>query len=143
MTRQTRTRRPAQPAIALSPRNVVLAGLGAVSLGHQQARQAAADFAKGADALRVKAETAVRQTRQQAARLEKQARQEVARLEKQAKATVAPITRQAVGLAGQAQARIQPVLVRLGLAKAPAKRAPRRAARAAARPAVKRTRKRA
>lgn len=141
MTRQTRPRRPAPPAIALSPRNIVLAGLGAVSLGRQQARQAAADFAQGADALRARAEAAVRKARQQATRLEKQARQEAARFEKQAKATLAPIARQAAGLAGQAQARIRPVLARVGLAakKAPARRAPRRAAR----PAAKRTGKRA
>lgn len=141
MTRQTRPRRPAPPAIALSPRNVVLAGLGAVSLGRQQVRQAAADFAQGAEALRAKAEAAVRKGRQQAVRLEKQARQEAVRLEKQARATLAPMARQAAGLADQAQARIQPVLARFGLVakKAPARRAPRRAAR----PAAKRSRKRA
>lgn len=139
MTRSTTTRRTARktttkPKTELSPRAVLLAGLGAVSLGRKQALKSVDGLASGADELRSRAEAAARE-----------AGNRVAKFRKQAKAKLAPVQKQANQFALKAQAefetRFAPVLAKLG-AKAPAKRATRTAKRPA-RPAAKRARKRA
>ena len=135
MTRSTKTRRTARKTkTELSPRAVLLAGLGAVSLGRKQALKSVDGLATGAQTLRARAETAALKAGNQ-----------VAKIRKQAKAKLAPVQKQATQFANQAQAefeaRFAPVLVKLG-AKAPAKRTTR-ATKRTTRPAAKRTRKRA
>lgn len=137
MTRSTtprRTARKTKTKTELSPRAVLLAGLGAVSLGRKQALKSVDGLATGADDLRSRAEAAARE-----------AGNRVARFRKQAKAKLAPVQKQASQFAVKAQAefetRFAPVLAKLG-GKAPAKRAARTAKRPA-RPAAKGTRKRA
>lgn len=127
MTRSTPTRRRILRNTEVSPRTVMLAGIGAASLGRKQAIRSLDGLAELPEAIRVRAEEAARE-----------AGNSVAKFRKQAKAKLAPVQKQAAVFAQQAQAefetRFAPVLVKLG-AKTPAKRAPR--------PAAKRTRKRA
>ena len=136
MTRTTKTRRtPRKAATPAAPRDFLLAGIGAVSLGRKQAIKSIEGFATGADTLRERADAAARQ-----------AGSRVAKFRKQAQAKLAPVQKQATAFAAQAQAefeaRFAPVLAKLGLAPAKAKR-PARAAKRVARPAAKRARKRA
>ena len=132
MTRSTPTRRRSPRKTEVSPRTVVLAGIGAASLGRKQAIRSIDGLAELPDTLRLRAEQTARE-----------AGKTVARFRKQAKARLAPVKKQVAGFAQQAQAefetRFAPVLVKLG-AKAPAKRAARKSTRTA-RPAAKRTRK--
>ena len=134
MTRSTPTRRRSPRKTEVSPRTVVLAGIGAASLGRKQAIRSIDGLAELPDTLRLRAEEAARE-----------AGKTVARFRKQAKARLAPVKKQVAGFAQQAQAefetRFAPVLVKLG-AKAPAKRTARKSTRTA-RPAAKRTRRRA
>lgn len=134
MTRSTPTRRRSPRNTEVSPRTVVLAGIGAASLGRKQAIRSIDGLAELPDTLRLRAEEAARE-----------AGKTVARFRKQAKARLAPVKKQVAGFAQQAQAefetRFAPVLVKLG-AKAPAKRTARKSTRTA-RPAAKRTRRRA
>ena len=127
MTRSTPTRRRTRKT-EVSPRTVVLAGIGAASLGRKQAIKSI----ELPETLRLRAEDAARE-----------AGKSVAKFRKQAKAKLAPVKKQVAGFAQQAQAefetRFAPVLVKLG-AKAPAKRTARKATRTA-RPAARRTRK--
>ncbi len=125
MTRKTTTRRtrkttrtPAR-ATAVTPRAVLLAGLGAVSLGRKQARKSIASLATGADDLRHRADD-----------LAREAGSRVARLRKQARTTLAPVKKQVEQLAKQAQAGVDKTLVKLGVKPAPTRRrAPAKAAR--------------
>jgi len=134
MTRSTPIRRRTPRKTEVSPRTVLLAGIGAASLGRKQAIKSIDDLAELPETLRQRAEVAARD-----------AGSRVARFRKQAKAKLSPVRKQVAGFARQAQAefetRFAPVLVKLG-AKAPAKRTARKATRAA-RPAAKRARKRA
>jgi len=134
MTRSTTTRRRSPRKTEISPRNVLLAGIGAASLGRKQALKSIDDLAELPEVIRQRADAAARE-----------AGSRVAQFRKQAKAKLAPVKKQVAGFAQQAQAefesRFAPVLVKLG-AKAPAKRTARKATRTA-RPAAKRTRKRA
>ncbi len=134
MTRSTTPRRRSTRKTELSPRTVLLAGIGAASLGRKQAIKSIDGLAELPETLRQRADDAAREAGSQ-----------VARFRKQAKAKLAPVKKQVAGFAKQAQAefetRFAPVLVKLG-AKAPAKRTARKATRTA-RPAAKRTRKRA
>jgi len=134
MTRSTPIRRRTPRKTEVSPRTVLLAGIGAASLGRKQAIKSMDDLAELPETLRQRAEVAARD-----------AGSRVARFRKQAKAKLAPVRKQVAGFAQQAQAefetRFAPVLVKLG-AKAPAKRTARKATRTA-RPAAKRARKRA
>lgn len=128
MTRTRTIRRAVRKTkTKLTPRAVLLAGIGAASLCRKQALRSVDGLAASADTLRNRAETAARE-----------AGSAVAKLRKQAKARLAPVQKQAAQFAQLAQAefeaRFAPVLARLG-AKAPAKKRPARAA--------KRTRKRA
>lgn len=134
MTRSSPTRRRSTrtPALTLSPRAVILAGLGAVSLGRKQAIESIDGLADGATALRSRADAAARD-----------AGSRVARLRKQAQSRLVPLKKQAMAFAKQAQASVEttlsPVLVKLGVKPAKAKR-PARAAKRVARPAAKRAR---
>jgi hypothetical protein len=132
MVRKTPTRRRSPRKTEVSPRTVVLAGIGAASLGRKQAIKSIDGLAELPETLRVRAEDAARE-----------AGKSVAKFRKQAKAKLAPMKKQVAGFAQQAQAefetRFAPVLVKLG-AKAPAKRTARKATRSA-RPAAKRARK--
>lgn len=134
MTRSTTTRRRSPRKIEVSPRTVLLAGIGAASLGRKQAIKSIDGLAELPDVIRQRADDAARE-----------AGSRVAKFRKQAKARLAPVKKQVAGFAQQAQAefetRFAPVLVKLG-AKAPAKRNARKSTRTA-RPAAKRTRKRA
>ena len=135
MTRSTTTRRTVRKTkTELSPRAVLLAGLGAVSLGRKQALKSVDGLATGADGLRSRAEAAARE-----------AGNRVARFRKQAKAKLAPVQKQATQFARKAQAefeaRFAPVLAQFE-GTAPARRATRVTKRTT-RPAAKRTGKRA
>lgn len=134
MTRSTPTRRHTRKT-EFSPRALLLAGIGAVSLGRKQALKSIDGIADGADDLRQRADAAARE-----------AGSRVARLKKQATAKLAPVRKQAVAFAKQAQAefetRFSPVLAKLGVQPAKAKR-PARATQRSARPTAKRSRKRA
>lgn len=136
MTRTRTTRRTVRKTkTELTPRAVLLAGIGAASLCRKQALKSVDGLAAGADSLRKNAQAAARE-----------AGNSVAKLRKQAKAKLAPVQKQAAQFAQLAQsefeARFEPVLVKLG-AKAPAKKRPARAAKRVARPAAKRSRRRA
>ena len=132
MVRSTPTRRRSPRKTEVSPRTVVLAGIGAASLGRKQAIKSIDGLAELPETIRQRAEIAARE-----------AGKSVARFRKQAKAKLAPVKKQVAGFAQQAQAefetRFAPVLVKLG-AKAPAKRTARKSTRTA-RPAARRTRK--
>jgi hypothetical protein len=137
MTRSTSTRRTVRKTrtkTELSPRAVLLAGLGAFSLGRKQALKSADGLASGTEALCSRAEAAARE-----------AAGRVAKFRKQAKARLAPVQKQAAQFARKAQAefeaRFAPVLAQLE-GKTPTKRTSRTAKRTT-RPAAKRTRKRA
>jgi DNA anti-recombination protein RmuC len=135
MTRKT-TRRPAARKAAtrkleLTPRAVLLAGLGAVSLGRKQAQESLEALAANAGELRARADDAARE-----------AGARVAKLRKQAQTRLAPVQKQAEAFARQAEQQFEttfaPVLARFGVAAKPAKRrAPARRAKPAARRARK------
>ena len=133
--RKTPSRRRGAGKAALTPQNLLLAGLGAVSLTRKQALQALADAADGVEQLRARADDAARE-----------AGSRVARLRKQARARLAPVQKQAAAFADQAQAefeaRLAPVLVKFGV-KPAARRPARKPSTRRTRPAAKRTRKRA
>jgi hypothetical protein len=150
MTRSTRSaskaRRPARAAATpVTARNVLLAGLGAVAIGRRQAVEA---LATAPESLRERACAAAGQARREVEKLRKQAEKKIAPLRKQAEAKVAPLRKQALAFADQAQAefeaRLQPVLVRFGLADTPARARRRPAAKKASRrPAARQAAKRA
>ena len=112
------------------PRDLLLAGLGAVSIGRKQAAHIYANGFDGVWEIGFRAQDAV----QSAA---KTVSGKVASLRKQAKAKAAPVQRKVLALAkeakAQAQHRLTPVLVQLGLKKAPVKRASTRKKAPAAR----------
>jgi hypothetical protein len=130
MTRTRTTRRSVRKTkTEVTPRAVLLAGIGAASLCRKQALKSVDSLATGADSLRNRAQTAAREAGGAAAKLGKQA-----------KARLAPVQKQAAQFAQLAQAefeaRFAPVLVKLG-AKAPTKKRPARSAKRVARPAAK------
>lgn len=131
MTRPTTTRRRTR-ITEVSPRTVLLAGIGAASIGRKQAIKSIDGLSDLPDVLRRRADDAARE-----------AGSRVAKLRKQAKAKLAPVKKQVAGFAQQAQAefesRFAPVLVRFA-GTTPTKRTARKTTRTA-RPATKRTRK--
>jgi hypothetical protein len=135
MTRSTTNRRRTARKTEFTPRDFVLAGLGAVSLGRKQALKSIDGLAELPEALRQRADAAARE-----------AGSRVAKLRKQAKTRLAPVQKQAASFAKQAQAefetRFAPVLAKLG-AKPKAKRPARKTTRTARPAARKATRKRA
>lgn len=131
MVRKT-IRRPVSAAkrTEFQPHDLLLAGIGAVSLGRKQLADAYANGFEGIAELNGRAQDAF----QSAARA---FNGKVVALRKQAKAKTAPVQKKVVALANeakaQAQLRFAPVLVRLGVKKAPAKRAAARKKPAAGR----------
>lgn len=121
MVRSTPTRRRSPRKTEVSPRTLMLAGIGAASLGRKQAIKSIDGLAELPETLRQRAEDVACE-----------AGKSVARFRKQAKARLAPVKKQVAGFAQHAQAefetRFAPVLVTLG-AKAPAKRPARKATR--------------
>jgi hypothetical protein len=121
MARKT-IKRPASAAkhSQFQPQDLLLAGIGAVSLGRKQVIEAYANGFEGVAELRSQAEHAV----QSAA---KTLNGKVIQLRKQAEAKATPLAKKVIKLADEAKAqaktRLAPVLARLGVKKAPAKRA--------------------
>jgi hypothetical protein len=149
----------------LDPRDLLLAGVGAVSLGRKQAIRSIAGAGQTVAGLRKRVDATIRNAEAQARKLRKQTEGDVARLKKQAQGKVAALRKQAEGdvarLKKQAQAqvaqlrkqagaqvdaavvqvaaraeRLAPVLAKLGL-----KPAARRTAKATRRPAKRAVRK--
>jgi hypothetical protein len=108
----------------LQPRDVLLAGLGAVSLGRKQLAGLVADGVDNAVALRSAAREAVGNASRDAGK-------KVVALRRQAEAQAAPVVRKVEGMARDAsqqlRARLAPALAKIGV-KLPAKRASKRAA---------------
>lgn len=119
MARKT-SKRPSAAArrTQFQPHDLLLAGLGAVSLGRKQAAHLYANGFEGVSELRERAAQAVQVA-------SKKVNGKVATLRKQAQAKAAPVRKQVVALAkqarAQAEARLAPVLARFGAGK-PAKR---------------------
>lgn len=139
MARKT-IKRPASAAkrIQFQPQDLLLAGIGAVSLGRKQVIEAYATGFEGVAELRSRAGHAV----QSAA---KTLNGKVVLLRKQAEATAAPVAKKVIKLAdeakAQAQARFAPVLARFGVKKAPARRPAAKKRAAAKKKTVARSRK--
>lgn len=138
MTRKTPTRRAAaRSRTARTPvtsRSVLLAGLGAVSLGRRQAKESIDGFAANADTFQ-----------QRSTDLAHSAGRKVAALASKAQARLAPLKKQASSFASKAEAQflvsVAPMLEKLGVIDAPARRhapaRPRKSA-AGAKPATRR-----
>lgn len=130
MARKTIRRAAPRAAKPLQPRDLVLAGIGAVSLGRKQVIQSYADGFDGIVGLRARTaksvQAYVKSAKGKVAGLEKQAKAQTASLKKQVKAKVAPIRKNLVALAteakAQAETRLAPVLAKLGVKKKPARR---------------------
>lgn len=148
MARTTKTRRTAPrsaPRTELQPRELLLAGLGALSLGRKQAIKSYAEGFEGLADLRARAEAAVQDAVEtvngQVSDLRKSVKTQVAGLRKQAKAKVTPVQKKVVALATeartQAETRFAPMLAKFGVKPAPKKRASKRTTKIAS----KRTRK--
>lgn len=127
MARKTIKRNaPAAARAQFQPHDLLLAGIGAVSLGRKQVIDIYANGFEGIADLRERAQDAVDSAA-------KSLNGKVTALRKQAKAKAAPVQKQVIALAteikAQAQSRLGPVLVKLGVAKAPTRRraAPRKA----------------
>jgi hypothetical protein len=122
------TKRPAARAgkkPSYQARDVLLAGLGAVSIGRKQVAAAYAQGPERAAELRDAARAAVRKAG-------KSVSGKVVALRKQAAPVQAKLERFARDARRQIEAGLAPALAKLGV-KAPAKRAPRRAAKPIAR----------
>lgn len=111
MARKTSKRKAQAPRRKFQPQDLLLAGIGAVSLGKKQCQEAYANGFDGVAQLRDRTQEAVL-------------------------AAVSSINQQVQHLGQQAQARLAPVLARFGIAKpvrrAPARRKPRAGSRKAA-----------
>lgn len=116
MARKT-TNRPAasERHAEFQPRQLLLAGIGAVSLGRKQVIQTCAQAARDIDDLPAKAEAVVKEAEIAARKLRKQVEGEVSKFRRQAIAI-------ATQARTEAEKRFAPVLVRLGVKPAPAKR---------------------
>jgi hypothetical protein len=108
------------------PRDVLLAGLGAVSIGRKQVAAAYAQAPERVAELRAAAGAAVRKAG-------KSVSGKVVALRKQAAPVQAAIEALARDARRQIEAGLAPALARLGVKTPPARRAPRRAAKPAAR----------
>ena len=97
------------------PRELLLAGIGAVSLGRKQAIKRYSQATGEIGNLRERTESVVKEGEIAARKLRKQVESEVAKFRKQALALVTEAR-------SQAEQRIAPVLARLGVKAAPAKR---------------------
>ena len=124
MARKT-SKRPVTTArrTKFQPHDLLLAGIGAVSLGRKQAADFYENGFEGVAALGERAADAVYSAASSVGT-------KVIALRKQAKAKADPARKQVLAFAreakAQAQQRLAPVLTRLGVTKAPAKRTPAR-----------------
>jgi dsDNA-specific endonuclease/ATPase MutS2 len=140
MATRTRSKRTT-PRQEFNPRALLLAGVGAVSLGRKQALRSIEEAGDNAVSLRKQLDAKVKTFESRARklttqaegdfkRLRKQAKGKVAELRKQARARIAPLQNRldevVVEVANQAQSRLGPVLARLGVT--PAKRPVRKPA---------------
>lgn len=120
MARKT-TRHPASAGkhTPFQPQDLLLAGIGAVSLGSKQVIEAYANGFEGVAELRNRAEQAVQSAT-------KTLNGRVIQLRKQAEATAAPVAKKVIKLAdearAQAQSRLAPVFASLGVKKATTRR---------------------
>lgn len=132
----TKRNTPAAQHTAIQPHDLLLAGIGAVSLGRKQILQAYANGYEGVAELRQRAQETVHDA-------VKTVSDTVQSLQKQARTQVTPLQKKVKKLASdartEAEARLAPVLEKLGV-KAPAKR-PAAKKRTAARRPAKRGRK--
>ncbi len=161
MARKIIRRSVARPSASLQPRDFVLAGIGAVSLGRKQAIESYANGFEGIADLRSRTQSQVegavkainakvtklgKQAKSEASKLRKQAKSEATKLRKQAKAKVGAVEKKVMALATQAklqaQSRLAPMLSKLGMKKTPARRAPTKKKPVAKRQATKRPIKR-
>lgn len=132
MTRSTRSRRPARAVAAkktpITPRALLLAGIGAAAIARKQAAAAAGALAALPGTLGAKA-----------CALADDARERALQARKLARTRLAPVQKQVAQVAAQAEAefeaRVAPLLARFGAAPV---RKPRRAAAPRKRPAAKR-----
>jgi len=142
MARKT-TKRPASAArrTEFQPHDLLLAGIGAVSLGR---KQVASFYANGFDGVVIGVADSVADLRSRAEDAVQSAAKtvngKVIAFRKQAVAKAKPVQKKVIAFANeakaQAQSRLAPVLAKLGVKKAPAKRTAARK-----KPAAKRTRK--
>lgn len=111
----------------LTPRNVVLAGIGAVAAGRRRARAAFDAVAIGAATLPARGRATARAAAQQAVALANEAEAKFAPLRREAKARLAPLRRRAEALVRDAEREFEavatPVLAKLGIAPARKRRA--------------------
>jgi hypothetical protein len=116
MVRKT-SKRPVMAAHRpeFQPRELLLAGIGAVSLGRKQVVQTYLQAARDIDHLPAKAEAMVKEAEFAARKLRKQVEGEVSKFHKQALALVTEAR-------SQAEKRLNPVLARLGVRPVSAKR---------------------
>jgi hypothetical protein len=141
MARTTsRTRSVARKAVAapVSPRNVFLAGIGAVIVGRRQAERLVADAATVPQRVRAGADAAVSTARLEANKLAKVAKTRIAPLRREADKLGAQMdSARKQGLA-EAAKRLNPLLTRVGLPTITVARAARKTKAAATRrPAAK------
>ena len=156
-TQKTRATKRTAPRTELKSRDLLLAGVGAVSLGRKQAIRSIEEAGQTVAGLRKRFDATIKNAESQARKLRKQTEGDVARLKKQAQGKVAALRKQAEGdvarLKKQAQAqvaqlrkqagaqvdavvvevaaraeRLAPVLAKLGLKPAAKRPAAKRAA---------------
>jgi hypothetical protein len=117
MTRKTSTRRPARRTAtpAVTPRRVLLAGLGAIALGRERARETIDDLAANAGTFP-----------QRGAEFAEAAGRTVAGIAARAKSRLKPLKEQAAAFAHKAEAHflvaVAPVLEKAGMIDAPVRR---------------------
>jgi len=148
MSRNSKRRTPAHARAAtrddhpgLTPRNVVLAGLGAVAIGRRRASEVIDALAADVGDWPTRGRDAVADAGNQLMFLANQAGAQLAPLRRRAETKFAAVTRQAEALARDAEREFEtvaaPVLVKLGLAPTPSVR-PVSARKSAARKPAKR-----
>lgn len=109
-TQKTRATKRTAPRTELKSRDLLLAGVGAVSLGRKQAIRSIEEAGQTVAGLRKRFDATLRNAESQARKLRKQTEGDVARLKKQAQGKVAALRKQAEGdvarLKKQAQAQV-------------------------------------
>lgn len=146
MARKTTTKRVIKPVPSSSgspSRDLMLAGIGAVSLGRKQAIASYQNFGQNAAEFGERVSGSIKNFETEARKLRKQTETKVQKLRKQAEAQIIPIQNKVLAVVSeakaQAEARLAPVLGRFGIKATAKKRATKRAP--AKKAAAKRTRK--
>ena len=144
MARKTTTKRVAKsaPSTSGSPsRDLVLAGIGAVSLGRKQAIASYQNFGQNAAEFGERVSGSIKSFETEAKKLRKKTETKVVKLRKQAEAQIQPIQEKVIAVVtearAQAEARLSPVFAKFGIKQAAKKRVTRKRA-----PAKKATAKR-